>query len=40
MRRGPLKQRIPNEHHSDVDGPLLATILRQAGISHEEWLNA
>lgn len=38
MRRGGLKLRIPNPHHGDVIGaPLLREILRQAGISAEEW---
>lgn len=40
MKRGPLKVRIPNPHGSDVDVSLLKEILRQAGISHEHWLNA
>jgi predicted RNA binding protein YcfA (HicA-like mRNA interferase family) len=28
---------IPNPHRGDIDKALLARILRQAGISREEW---
>jgi predicted RNA binding protein YcfA (HicA-like mRNA interferase family) len=34
MRRGPLKVRVPN---TDIDIGLLRRILRQVGISEEEW---
>jgi predicted RNA binding protein YcfA (HicA-like mRNA interferase family) len=38
MIRGALKVRIPNPHHrKDISAPLLNEILRQAGISDEEW---
>ncbi len=37
MLKGTRKQRIPNEHHEDISQALLAEILRQAGISREEW---
>ena len=38
MIKGTLKVRIPNPHHqNDVGGSLLKEILRQAGISDEEW---
>jgi predicted RNA binding protein YcfA (HicA-like mRNA interferase family) len=40
MRRGSLKVHIPNEHQSDIGRPLLGEILRQAGITIEEWLGA
>jgi hypothetical protein len=33
-------QKIPNPHGADISVDLLARILRQAGISREEWLNA
>jgi predicted RNA binding protein YcfA (HicA-like mRNA interferase family) len=35
-----LKLRIPNPHREDISRHLLAEILRQAGISFEEWNNA
>jgi hypothetical protein len=28
---------IPNPHHGDIDRSLLTRILRQAGVSREEW---
>ncbi|MGH2544470.1 MAG: type II toxin-antitoxin system HicA family toxin [Ardenticatenaceae bacterium] len=28
---------LPNPHQGDIDGALLARILRQAGISRDEW---
>ncbi|MBI5473359.1 MAG: hypothetical protein HY961_13525 [Ignavibacteriae bacterium] len=37
MRRGTPKVRIPNPHEGDIDVSLVARILRQAGISVEEW---
>jgi len=37
MIKGSHKIRIPNPHHSDIDGSLLKEILRQAGISSTEW---
>ncbi|MEW6048580.1 MAG: type II toxin-antitoxin system HicA family toxin [Bacillota bacterium] len=37
MRRGPLKLRIPNPHEGDIGPALLKEILRQAGITREEW---
>lgn len=38
MIRGTQKIRIPNPHGSgDIDDSLLKEILRQAGISKEEW---
>jgi len=37
MVRGTVKLRVPNPHQGDVSGDLLARILRQAGVSREEW---
>jgi predicted RNA binding protein YcfA (HicA-like mRNA interferase family) len=37
MVRGTLRLRIPNPHVGDVGRSLLARILRQAGISVEDW---
>ncbi|MEW6447274.1 MAG: type II toxin-antitoxin system HicA family toxin [Bacillota bacterium] len=39
MRRGALKLRIPNPHQGDISPGLLKEILRQAGITKEEWEN-
>ena len=41
MVKGPRKARMPNPHHrKDIGVGLLDTILRQAGISRDEWLDA
>jgi len=41
MKNGPLKVRIPNPHKSDtISGPLVGEILRQAGITADQWDNA
>lgn len=41
MVKGKRKQKIPNPHHGQEYGvTLLGNILRQAGISHEEWNGA
>ena len=37
MVRGTLKLHIPNPHRGDVSKYLLAEILRQADISHDQW---
>ena len=37
MCRGDKTPRIPNPHEGDIGRDLLARILRQAGISREEW---
>jgi len=37
MVRDKLTVRIPNPHRTDIGRQLLSRILRQAGISHEEW---
>lgn len=39
-RCGTLKLRIPNPHYADIGPVLLMEILRQAGITKEEWENA
>jgi predicted RNA binding protein YcfA (HicA-like mRNA interferase family) len=38
MRRGTLTLIVPNEHQGDLTVDLLVRILKQAGISREEWL--
>ncbi|HET6498433.1 MAG TPA: type II toxin-antitoxin system HicA family toxin [Coriobacteriia bacterium] len=38
MTRGTLKVKVPNPHRGDVSADLLARILRNAGISRDEWL--
>ena len=37
MKRGDLTLTIPNPHKGDINKDLLSRILRQAGISREEW---
>jgi predicted RNA binding protein YcfA (HicA-like mRNA interferase family) len=37
LRRGTGYVRIPNEHGSDLSTGLLNRILKEAGISREEW---
>lgn len=37
MVRGDLTVRVPNPHRSDIGRELLARILRQAGITRDEW---
>ena len=37
MIRGDLTIKIPNPHRGDIRRDLLAEILRQAGISRDEW---
>lgn len=38
MTKGAQTQTVPNNHGGDIDVSLLAEILRQAGISKDEWL--
>lgn len=38
MINGDLVTTIPNPHEGDISMDLLTRILRQAGISREEWL--
>jgi hypothetical protein len=40
MRRAGLRLTIPNPHGGAIDPGLIRRILRQAGITIEEWLNA
>ena len=37
MTKGAQKIHIPNPHRSDISGPLVAEVIRQANISHREW---
>jgi predicted RNA binding protein YcfA (HicA-like mRNA interferase family) len=38
MRRGNLTLIVPNEHEGDIAPGFLSRLLKQAGISREEWL--
>jgi predicted RNA binding protein YcfA (HicA-like mRNA interferase family) len=38
MKRGDLTFIIPNEHEGDIGPGFLSRLLRQAGVSREEWL--
>jgi predicted RNA binding protein YcfA (HicA-like mRNA interferase family) len=40
MRRGSLRLTIPNPHGGAIDPGLIRRILRQAGISLDEWTSA
>ena len=40
MRREDVTVIIPNQHEDDIDVGFLRRILRQAGVSREEWLGA
>jgi len=37
MIKGNLTLRVPNPHQADIGKELMARILRQAGITKEEW---
>jgi hypothetical protein len=37
MRKGEVVVRLPNPHGGDISTGLLARLLREAGISREEW---
>jgi len=37
MVKGDITLRVPNPHPADIGRELLTRILRQAGISREEW---
>ena len=37
MLRGTVRVRVPNPHQGDVGRELLIRIIRQAGLSREEW---
>ena len=40
MVRGTQKVKLPNPHRGDINVSLLSLILRNAGISHDEWSTA
>ncbi len=40
MQEGKKKVRLPNPHQGDIGVDLLANVLRQAGISRDEWLDS
>jgi len=40
MIRGALKVRVPNPHIGDISASLVTEVLRQAGITNEEWAAA
>lgn len=37
MVKGTLQIKLPNPHRGDIGRPLLGAILKQAGITREEW---
>lgn len=37
MKRGHKRVNLPNPHEGDISQPLLQRILKEAGISREEW---
>jgi predicted RNA binding protein YcfA (HicA-like mRNA interferase family) len=37
MRKSPFKVTIPNKHQGDLSVPFVLKLLKQAGISREEW---
>ncbi len=39
MKKGSLKLHIPNKHQRDISASLVNEILRQAGITKNEWNN-
>jgi hypothetical protein len=39
MKRGNYRQIIPNPHAGQIDSVLVREILKQAGISEQEWLS-
>ena len=38
MKRGNLTLIIPNEHEGDIGAGFLQRLLKQAGVSRDEWL--
>ena len=38
MKRGNVTLIIPNEHEEEIGPGFLSRLLRQAGVSREEWL--
>jgi predicted RNA binding protein YcfA (HicA-like mRNA interferase family) len=39
MKKNNYRQIIPNPHNKDISSILIKELLRQAGISEEEWLD-
>ncbi len=39
MTKGKRKLRIPNPHEGDIGVDLLAAILKQAGVTRDEWFS-
>ena len=39
MLRGNLRLVLPNPHRKDISVSLLMRVLRQAGVSIDEWMN-
>ena len=39
MRRGNVTVIIPNPHEGEIGVGFLTRLLRQAGVTHEEWLD-
>ena len=37
MVKGTLRLHVPNPHQGDISRDLLVRVLRQAGVSREEW---
>lgn len=40
MVRGPVRLVLPNPHRQAISADLLTRLLRQAGVTREEWLSA
>lgn len=40
MKRGGFRLTIPNPHGKQIDSVLIQEVLKQAGITREEWLEA
>lgn len=40
MVRGSVRLIVPNPHRQEISADLLVRILRQAGVSREEWMSA
>ena len=40
MQRGARTVRIPNPHRGDISRELLAEVLREAGVSRDDWERA
>ena len=37
MRRGPVSLIVPNPHRGDIGVGLLSRVVKQAGVTREEW---